>query len=65
MANTNSPPQISKLRRIKGFRENVGQLSLGVYVSHLYVSLLYMISHEVMSPLNMSHLFVEDWIFGY
>jgi hypothetical protein len=24
-----------------------------------------MISQEVMSPLNMSHLFVKDWIFGY
>jgi hypothetical protein len=28
-------PQISKLRRIKGFGENVGQLSLGVYIPHL------------------------------
>jgi hypothetical protein len=65
MANTNSPPQISKSRRIKGFGENVDQLSLGVYVSHLNVPLLYMISQKVVSPLNMSHLFVEDWIFGY
>jgi hypothetical protein len=32
-----SAPQISKSRRIKGFGENVGQLSLGVYVSHLNV----------------------------
>jgi hypothetical protein len=53
MANTNFHPQISKSRRIKGFGENVGQLSLGV-------SLLYMISQKVVSPLNMSHLFVED-----
>jgi hypothetical protein len=53
------------MRRIKGLGENVGQLSLSVYVSHLNVSLLYMISQEVVSPLNMSHLFVEDWIFGY
>jgi hypothetical protein len=65
MANTNFPLQISKSRRIKGFDENVGQLSLGVYVSHLYVSLLYMISQEVVSPLNMSYLLVEDWMFGY
>jgi hypothetical protein len=34
------PPQISKPRRIKGFGENVGQLSLGVYISHLNVPLL-------------------------
>jgi hypothetical protein len=60
MANTNSPPQISKSRRIKMLSENVGQLSLGVYVSHLNVSLLYMISQKVVSPLNVPHLFVED-----
>jgi hypothetical protein len=65
MANINSPPQISKSRRIKGFGENVDQLSLGVYVSHLNNPFLYMISQKVVSPLNMSHLFVEDWIFGY
>jgi hypothetical protein len=57
------PPR--KSRRIKGFGENVSQLSLGVYVSHLNVPLLYMISQKVVSPLNLSHLFVEDWIFGY
>jgi hypothetical protein len=28
-------------------------------------SLLYMISHEVVSPLKVSHSFMEDWIFGY
>jgi hypothetical protein len=60
MANTNFPSQISKPRRIKGFGENVGQPSLGVYIPHLNVPLLYMISQKVMSPLNMSHLFVED-----
>jgi hypothetical protein len=65
MANTNFPTQISKSRRIKRFGENVGHLSLGVYVSHLNVPLLYMISQKVVSPLNMSYLFVEDWIFGY
>jgi hypothetical protein len=65
MANTNFPPQISESRRIKGFDENVGQLSLDVYISHLNVPIIYMISQKVVSPLNMSHLFVEDWIFGY
>jgi hypothetical protein len=59
------PPQISKSRRIKGFGENIGDLSLGVYISHLNVSLLYVVSQEMVSSLNMSHLFVEDWIFGY
>jgi hypothetical protein len=54
------PSQISKSRRIKGFGENVGQLSLDVYIPYLNVPLLYMISQKVVSPLNMSHLFVED-----
>jgi hypothetical protein len=65
MANTNSPLQISKSRRIMGFGENAGQLSLSVYISHLNIPLLYMISQKVVSPLNMSHLFMKDWIFGY
>jgi hypothetical protein len=56
MANTNFPPQISKTRRIKGFGENVSQLSLGVYISHLNVPLLHMISQKVEYSLNMSHL---------
>jgi hypothetical protein len=65
MANTNFPPQISKSRRIKEFGKNVGQLSLGVYVPHINVLILYVISQKVVSPLNMSHLFMEDGIFGY
>jgi hypothetical protein len=65
MATTNFPLQISKSRRVKRFGENVDQLSLGVYIPHLNVPFLYMISQKVVSPLNMSHLFVEDWIFGY
>jgi hypothetical protein len=65
MANTNFPLQISKSRRIKGFGENVGQLSLYVYISHLNVSLLYMISQEVVSPFIVSYFLVKDWISGY
>jgi hypothetical protein len=65
MANTNAPLQISKSRRINGFDENVSQLSLYVYVCHLNVFFLNVISKEVVSSLNMSHLFVKDWIFGY
>jgi hypothetical protein len=59
------PLQISKSRRINGFDENVSQLSLYVYVCHLNVFFLNVISKEVVSSLNMSHLFVKDWIFGY
>jgi hypothetical protein len=59
------PPANQQIEKNQGVCENVGQLSLHVYVSHLNVPLLYMISQKVVSPLNMSHLFVEDWIFGY
>jgi hypothetical protein len=45
------------VRRIKGFGEDIDQLSLSVYVSHLNDFLLYVISQEV-----VSHSFVEDWI---
>jgi hypothetical protein len=49
-----------KSRRIKGFDENVSQLPLCVYVFHLNVSFLNVISQEVVSSLNMSHPFMED-----
>ena len=65
MANTNFPPQSSKARRIKGFGEDIGQLSLCINISHLNVSLLNMISQEVVSPLKVSHSFVENWVFCY
>jgi hypothetical protein len=65
MANTNFPPQSSKARRIKEFGENISQLSIGINVSHLNISLLNVISQEVVSPLKMSHSFVEDWVLSY
>jgi hypothetical protein len=65
MANTNFPPQISKARRIKEFGENISQLSLCVYVSHLNIFLLNVISQEVVSSLKVSHSLLQDWIFGY
>jgi hypothetical protein len=65
MTNINFPPQISKARSIEGFDEDISQLSFGVYVSHLNISFLYMVSQEVVSPLKVSHSLVEDWIFCY
>jgi hypothetical protein len=59
------PPANQQIEKNQGFGEDVGQLSLGVYVSHRNVSFFYMISQKVVSPLNMSHLFMKDWIFGY
>jgi hypothetical protein len=55
-----SPSEISKTRSIEGFSEDIGQLSLGVYVSHLNISFLNVISQEVVSRLKVSHSFVED-----
>jgi hypothetical protein len=65
MANTNFSPQISKTRSIKGFHEDIAQMSLSVYVSHLNVSLVYMVSQKMVSPLKASHFLMEDWVFGY
>jgi hypothetical protein len=65
MANTNFPLQISKARSIEMFGEDIGQLSHGIDVSHLNTSLLNMISQEVVSPLKVSHSFLEDWVFCY
>jgi hypothetical protein len=65
MANTNFSPQSSKARSVKRFGENIGQLSLCINISHLYVSLLNMVSREVVSPLKVSYSFIEDWILGY
>jgi hypothetical protein len=65
MANTNPPPQGSKARSIKGFGENIGELSLCINVSHFDVSLFNMVPQEVVFPLKVSHSFVEDLDFGY
>jgi hypothetical protein len=59
------PPQRSKARRIKGFGEDISQLSICINISYLNISLLNVISQEVVSLLKVSHSFVEDWIFGY
>jgi hypothetical protein len=64
MANTNFPLQNSKATRIKGFGENINQLSLSIDVSHLDISLFNMIFKEVVSPFKVPHSFVEDWIFA-
>jgi hypothetical protein len=44
MANTNFPLEISKSRRIKGFGEDISQLSLGVCISSLYLLSLHGLS---------------------
>jgi hypothetical protein len=65
MSNTNFPSQNNKMRRVKGFGDDVSQLSLYIDISHLNIFLLNVISQEVVSHLNVSHSLVEDWVFGY
>jgi hypothetical protein len=55
MANTNFPPQSNKVKRIKGFGEDVGQMSRCINVSHLNISILNVIPQEVVYPPKMSH----------
>jgi hypothetical protein len=57
------PPR--KAGSIKGFHENIIQLSLYNNVSHLDIALFNMVSQEMLSPFKVSHSFVEDWGFGY
>jgi hypothetical protein len=52
------------MSRIKGFGENVSQLSLCVNVFHLYISLFYMISHEVVSHFYVFRSPMKDWFLG-
>jgi hypothetical protein len=62
MADTKLPPQRSKTRRIEGFGENVNQLPLCVNELHLYISLLNMVSQEVVSHFNVFGSPVENWV---
>jgi hypothetical protein len=64
MANTKLPSQRSKTRRIEGFGENVIQLPLCVNKLHLYLSLLNMVSHKVMSHFDVFGSAVENWVSG-
>jgi hypothetical protein len=50
------------MSRIKEFGKNVSQLPLRVNVFHLYISLLYMISQEVVSHFYVFHSPMKDWV---
>jgi hypothetical protein len=62
MANTELPQQRSKMRRIEGFGENVGQLPLCVNKLHLYLSLLNMVSQKVVSHFDVFGSPMKNWI---
>jgi hypothetical protein len=64
MANTKLPSQISKMRRIEGFGENVSQLALYVNELHLYISFLNMVSQEPVSHFNVFGSPMENWVMG-
>jgi hypothetical protein len=52
------------MSRIKGFGENISQLRFYVNVFHLYISLLYMVSQEVVSHFYMFCSPMKDWDLG-
>jgi hypothetical protein len=60
MANTKLHPQRSQTRGIEGFGENVGQLPLCVNKHHLYMSLLNMVSQNVVSHFDVFGSPVEN-----
>jgi hypothetical protein len=64
MANTKHPPQRSKMRRIEGFGENIGQLPLCINKHHLYLSFLNMVSQKVVSHFDVFGSPVENWVMG-
>jgi hypothetical protein len=61
MANTKLPPQRSKTRRIEWFGENAASY-LSVNELHLYISLLHMVSQEVVSHFNVFGSPMENWV---
>jgi hypothetical protein len=54
----------SKMSRIKGIGEDIGQLPLYVNVFHLYISLLYMTSQEVVSHFYVFCSPMKNWVLG-
>jgi hypothetical protein len=64
MANTKLPSQRSKTRKIEGFGENVSQLHLCINELHLYISILNMVSQDVVSQFDVFGSPMENWVMG-
>jgi hypothetical protein len=64
MADTKLPLQRGKMRRIEGFGQNISQLPLYVNELHLYISLLNMVSEEVVSHFDVFGSPMENWVMG-
>jgi hypothetical protein len=59
------PPIKKQKSRIMGFGEDISQLSLCINVFHLYISLLYMISQEVVSHFYVLRSPMKNWVLGW
>ena len=64
MANAKLTTKGSKTRSIKRFGENISKLFLGLNSPHLNLSLLNIVSQEVVSHLNVFDFTMEAEIFG-
>ena len=64
VANTKLTTKGSKTRSIKRFGENISKLFLGFNSPHLNLSLLNIVSQEVVSHLDVFDLTMETGIFG-
>jgi hypothetical protein len=64
MANTKPPLQRSKTSHIKGFGENISQLPLCLNVSLVYISILYMVSQEVVSHFYVFRSLMKNSVSG-
>jgi hypothetical protein len=58
------PPAKKQNESHQGFGENNSQLSLCLNVSHLYISLLYMLSQELVSRFYVFHSPMKNWVLG-
>ena len=57
-------PQLSKSCLIKGLGEDVGELILGPDIREMDITLLHMLSNEVMTNLDVIRLGVENGVVG-
>jgi hypothetical protein len=64
MTNTKFRLQSNKARSIKVFGENVSQLHLCLNVFHHYISLLNMVSQEMVSHFYVFCSPMENWVLG-
>lgn len=57
-------PQLSKSLLIKGIREDIRKLLFGPDIRKLNITMVHMLSNEVMTNLNILHLLVLHGVVG-